>query len=157
MTETQRTTTPSIPSTRPSDTGSDSAVDGLRPGAAALLAAMAQGRPLNAEATTDDVELDATVPNWRMTAHGRDQVTAQLAEFYRHPGQFEQLAHWSIPGGEILEVTLNWTEDGVAHTAHQSHRLDLDDAGRIRRDTIFCGGRWSADLRAQMEEADERG
>jgi hypothetical protein len=157
MTETQSTSTPSIPSAQLGATAPDLTVDGLRPGVAALLVAMAQGRPIAADATTDDVELDATVPNWRMTAHGRDQVTAQLAEFYRHPGQFEQLAHWSIPGGQILEVTLNWTEDGVAHTAHQSHRLDLDDAGRISRDTIFCGGRWSADLRAEMEEAGERG
>jgi hypothetical protein len=148
------THSPSTPST-PGD--ADPAIAGLRSGVAALLAAMELGRPLAADATTDDIVLDATVPNWRMTARGRTEVTAQLAEFYRHPGRFEDVAHWAIPGGEIVEVTLNWDEDGVTHTVHQSHRLDLDPAGRIGRDTMFCGGRWTADLRAEMEEADERG
>ena len=126
-------------------------------GRQALLEAMTGGRPIQAEGVAPDAWLDATVPNWRLTERGRDRVIARLAEFYAHPGQFEQVDHWAIPGGEVVEVTLAWTEDGVPHLVHQCHRLDLDDQGRIAGDTMWCGGRWPADLMAQMEEADEHG
>lgn len=59
-----------------------------------------------------------------------------------------------IPDGELVELTLTWVEAGVPHLCHQAHLLELDPDGRITRDTMFCGGRWLADLLAEMEAAD---
>jgi hypothetical protein len=43
-------------------------------------------------------------------------------------------------------------EDGVTHRVHQAHILRVVD-DRVAMDTAFCGGRWPADLIAEMEEA----
>jgi hypothetical protein len=57
-----------------------------------------------------------------------------------------------LPDGELVEFTLAWTEDGVAHACHQAHILQLRD-NRVSADTAFCGGRWPASLIAEMEHA----
>ncbi len=49
---------------------------------------------------------------------------------------------------------ITWTEDGIPHLTHQAHVFTFVDGGRILGDTMFCGGRWSADLLAEMEAAD---
>ena len=80
---------------------------------------------------------------------------AQVAHWYRDPAQFEELVRVPIPGGELVELTLAWTENGVPHAAHQVHRIEVED-GQIARDTMFCGGRFPAPLLAEMAAADER-
>jgi hypothetical protein len=40
----------------------------------------------------------------------------------------------------------------VPHAAHQAHVLRVQ-ADRIAEHTVYCGGRWPANLLAQMEEA----
>lgn len=106
-----------------------------------------------AHAFSDDAVLDATVPNWRWTTSGGANVETELARWYADPGTFEVLERTPMPDGELIEFVLHWTENGVAHTCHQSHRLRLDDSGLIARDTAFCGGRWNADLVAEMAAA----
>jgi hypothetical protein len=100
----------------------------------------------------DDVVLDATVPNWRFTAHGFHAVTRELSGWFADAGRFEDLRRVSIPGGELVEFTLTWLERGVVHTCHQAHILTVRD-GLIAGDTAFCGGRWPAPLVAEMAAA----
>jgi len=119
-----------------------------------FVASVEAGRALDADTLHPDVVLDATVPNWRLHQRGADAVGAQLAGFYGHPGRFEQLRRIAIPDGELVELTLTWTEDGVPHVSHQAHLLTLAPDGRIVGDTLWCGGRWPADLLAEMEAAD---
>lgn len=101
---------------------------------------------------SDDMTLDATVPNWRFTVRGEAAVRAELARWYADPGTFEQLRRTPLPTGELVEFTRRWEEDGVPHAVHQAHILDVSD-GRITRDVVWCGGRWSAALLAEMAEA----
>jgi hypothetical protein len=49
----------------------------------------------------------------------------------------------------LVEFTLTWDEHGVEHTCHQAHILEIAD-GRVRTDTMFCGGRWPAALVVEM-------
>jgi hypothetical protein len=118
----------------------------------ALLAAAKAGRPVPRETFADEVVLDATVPNWRFTTRGAERVRGQLAQWYAHPGEFEDLSRTPIPGGELVEFVLTWSEAGVPYAAHQAHVIQVIE-GRIAKDTVFCGGRWDAGLLAEMEEA----
>ena len=99
--------------------------------------------------------LDAVVPGWRLTAHGPDQIAAEYGRWFRHPALFTDLRRLQTTTGEVVEYTLTWTEDGVDHTGRHVHVIDLDDTGAIVSDHVWCGGRWPADLLAQMEQADD--
>jgi hypothetical protein len=57
-----------------------------------------------------------------------------------------------VPSGELVEFTFRWLEDGVAHAVHQAHVVKVA-GGRIVSDTVWCGGRWSATLLAEMADA----
>jgi hypothetical protein len=102
-----------------------------------------------------DATLDATVPNWRLHAAGADAIRAEYARWFADPGRFEELRRHLIDdgGGEVVEYTLTWSENGVPHAAHHMHLLTVRD-GQIVADTVFCGGRWPAALLAEMEAAD---
>jgi hypothetical protein len=117
----------------------------------ALLAGIEAGA-VPAGVFSDDAVLDATVPNWRFTARGGAAVRAELSRWYADPGAFEQLARTRLADGELVEFTLTWNEDGVAHMCHQAHILRLRD-GLVASDTAFCGGRWPAPLIAEMAAA----
>jgi hypothetical protein len=121
-----------------------------------LLAAIEAGAPLPAGLFSPDAILDATVPHWRFTRRGETAVRGELSGWYRDPGRFEVLSRTSIPDGELVEFTLTWEEGGVPHACHQIHVLRIDD-GRIRGDTVFCGGRWPAALLAEMGAAELAG
>ncbi|MCA1707857.1 MAG: hypothetical protein LC808_33115 [Actinobacteria bacterium] len=57
-----------------------------------------------------------------------------------------------LPPGELVEFTLGWEQGGVPHATHQAHFVEVTD-GQITRDRVWCGGRWSATLLAEMAEA----
>jgi len=78
----------------------------------AIIAADVGGRD---DVWARDAVLDATVPNWRMHVRGATGVRGQLAGWYADPGRFEDLRRTSIPGGELVEFLLTWTERG-SHT-----------------------------------------
>ena len=99
-----------------------------------------------------DVEMDATVPNWRYTVRGADALRTELAKWYASPGHFEELQRVVLPDGELVQFTLCWEEAGVPHTVHQVHVLAVD-GDQIRSDHAWCGGRWPASLMAEMAEA----
>jgi hypothetical protein len=121
-----------------------------------LLAAIEAGTAPPPGVFADDALLDATVPNWRFSVRGGEAVRDQLSGWYRDPGHFEELRRTPLPDGELVEFTLAWEEQGVPHAGHQAHVLRLDD-GRITTHTVFCGGRWSASLLAEMAEAEHAG
>jgi hypothetical protein len=122
-----------------------------------LLAAIESGVPVPAQTLAGDVVLDATLPDWRMTVRGSEAVRSQFARWYADTGRFERVVRTPVTGGEIVRFDLSWEELGVPHAVHQAHFLELDDAGLIRHDEMFCGGRWDAGLLAEMEEADRVG
>lgn len=105
-----------------------------------------------ADVFAEDAVFDATVPNWRFQVHGAAGIAAQLAGWFAVPGVFEELEISELPGGSLIEFSLAWEEDGVPYACHQVHHLRIE-GGRITRDTAFCGGRWSAELLAEMEAA----
>jgi ketosteroid isomerase-like protein len=106
------------------------------------------------DALAPDVTLDATVPNWRFNVRGDAAVRDELARWYATAGSFEELVRTPLPAGELVEFTLRWDDDGVPHAVHQAHVVEVA-AGRIARDTVWCGGRWSATLLAEMADAQQ--
>ena len=107
-----------------------------------------RGRPW-----TDDAVIDAVVPGWRFAISGADAIDRQLRSWFRDPGTLEELRRHPIATGEVVEFTVTWVEDGVPHAARQVHVLEVDHDGRITHDGMWCGGRWPAQLLAQMEAA----
>jgi hypothetical protein len=101
--------------------------------------------------------LDAVVPGWRFSVSGDDAIRDQLRAWFRDPGTFEELRRHPIATGEVVELTVTWIEDGVPHAARQVHVLELDHDGRIAHDDMWCGGRWSATLLAEMDAASHAG
>lgn len=121
------------------------------------LAAIEGATIAGCDAFSPDVTLDATVPNWRFSVRGDAAVRAELARWYADKGSFEELKCTALPTGELVEFTLRWEEGGVPFAAHQAHIVEVTD-GRITRDRVWCGGRWSATLLAEMAQAaDARG
>ena len=101
------------------------------------------------EAFSPEMTLDATVPNWRYQVEGSTAVRAELSRWYADAGAFEELKRTPLPTGELVEFTLRWEEGGVPHAVHQAHVLEVTD-GWITKDQVWCGGRWSASLLAEM-------
>jgi hypothetical protein len=94
--------------------------------------------------------LDATVPDWRFGVHGGPAVQDKLAHWFAAPGEFEALERMPLPTGELVRFTLTWSENGEEFTCHQAHILGVVD-DRVASDTVFCGGRWPAELFAKMK------
>jgi hypothetical protein len=120
------------------------------------LAAIQGATMANCQALAPEMVLDATVPNWRFSTRGEVAVRDELSRWYAEPGSFEELKRTPVPTGELIEFTLRWEEGGVPHAVHQAHILEVAD-GRIVRDQVWCGGRWSATLMAEMAAASDAG
>jgi hypothetical protein len=115
-----------------------------------FLAAVVTGRVTPDPWATGAV-VDAVVPGWRFTMEGADAIAEGYSGWFAHPGHLDELTRTPTPTGEVLEYTVGWTEDGIAYAARHVHVLTLDASGRIEADHVWCGGRWPADLLAQME------
>jgi hypothetical protein len=120
-----------------------------------LYTAVEHGTPIATDVFAPDVVFDATVPMWRYRTQGAAATAAELGRWFADAGRFEAFASFVLPGGALVEFTLTWEQHGVPHACHQSHRLEFDAAGRIRRLTAFCGGRWPASLLADMAAAEQ--
>ncbi len=117
-----------------------------------LLGGIAGGTGIPDGLFTADAVLDATVPMWRYETVGAREIQAELAKWYSSPTRIEHINRRPFPGGEAVEIDISWTEQGVPHAGHQLHVLTL--VGElIGADTVFCGGRWPAELLAEMEAA----
>jgi len=106
------------------------------------------------DALSPAMTLDATVPNWRYHVRGGPAVQDELSRWYADAGTFEDLERTPLPTGELVEFTLRWEEGGIPHAVHQAHVLEVSD-GSIVKDRVWCGGRWSATLLAEMAGADD--
>ncbi|MDN5860479.1 MAG: hypothetical protein L0H84_17885 [Pseudonocardia sp.] len=102
---------------------------------------------------TDDAVLDAVVPNWRFDVTGAAAIAAEYGRWFAHPGRVEELRRQPTVTGEVVEYSVCWEEDGVPHAGRHVHVLELAPDGRIAADHVWCGGRWPAELLAQMEAA----
>src|SRR5436190_10021086 len=98
----------------------------------------------------DDAVLDAVLPNWRLSVWGADRIASQFRAWFADPATLEEVHRHETESGAILEFTVNWVEDGVPHAARQIHVLELDAEGRVNHDRMWCGGRWPAQLLAQI-------
>ena len=117
-----------------------------------FLAAVEQGTMEECDAFDANAIVDATVPNWRMTVRGDVAIRGEFGRWYDSPGRFEEVSRTPTPFGELVTFTRSWEEDGVPHAVHQAHLLSLAD-GRIVGDQVWCGGRWPAELQAEMAAA----
>lgn len=108
-----------------------------------------------ADAFAPNAILDATIPHWRFSVTGADAIADQLASWFAEPGVFEELHRTPLHNGELVEFVLTWHENGVPHAVHQAHIVKLAQE-RIVEDVMFCGGRWPAELLAEMEAARAR-
>ena len=99
-----------------------------------------------------DAVVDATVPHWRFSVTGSAAIKDVFGQWYADPAAFAELTRTQITDGELIQFQLTWTERGVPHAAHQAHIIRVVD-GRIVGQTVFCGGRWTAGLLAEMAEA----
>lgn len=118
-----------------------------------FLDAVRDGAIPDCQVWADDATLDATVPHWRFHQCGAEAIRATYAEWFADPGSFEELERHPVVGGELVRYVLAWSENGVPHTAHHLHLLQVHE-GLIRADLVMCGGRWPASLMAEMEAAD---
>lgn len=116
----------------------------------AFLDAVRSGNGIPQELYSTDACLDATVPNWRFSKRGAQEIAAEYGRWFADAGAFEELVRVPVAGGEVVTYLLTWEEHGVPHAAHHCHSLTLDDDGRIASDVVFCGGRWPASLLAEM-------
>ena len=117
-----------------------------------FLAAVEGARMDACDAFAAAAVVDATVPQWRFQVRGAAAIQAEFGRWYADAGHFEEVRRTPIPGGELVEFTLCWEEQGVPHAAHQAHVLSVVD-GRIAADRVWCGGRWPAALLAEMDAA----
>jgi hypothetical protein len=115
-----------------------------------FLDAVVAGHGIPTDIYAPGAVLDATVPNWRLEAHGPAAISAQLSGAYGDPGRLYDVTRSPLPGGEVVRFTLAWTEDGNPMAAHQVHFLDVRE-GVITRHDVWCGGRWDAALQAEIE------
>ncbi len=118
-----------------------------------FLSAAELGEIASCTAWSPDAVLDATVPDWRFHKYGAAAIREEYAAWFADPGRFEELRRIPVPGGEVVQYLLTWTEKGVPHAAHHIHLLQVE-GDRITADTVMCGGRWPASLLAQMQAAD---
>jgi hypothetical protein len=119
----------------------------------AFLADIVAGTGISPHHFAADATLDATVPGWRFNLVGAPAIAAEYSRWFHDPGVFESIVRLPIPGGEIVRYELAWSQDGVPHLGHHCHILMTGDEGLITGDTVFCGGRWSAALLAEMAAA----
>jgi hypothetical protein len=119
-----------------------------------LYMAVECGTPIDPDIFAGNVVLDATVPMWRFRTYGAAATAIELGRWFADAGHFEAFRRIDLPGGALVEFTLSWEQNGVPHACHQSHRLEFAADGRIGSLTAFCGGRWPANLLADMAEAD---
>lgn len=109
-----------------------------------------EGAALSAcDAFSPEMILDGTVPNWRFQVEGIAAVKEELSRWYADIGEYEELRRTPLPTGELVEFTLRWEEGDVPHAVHQAHVIEVAE-GLITKDQVWCGGRWSATLLAEM-------
>jgi hypothetical protein len=112
-----------------------------------------QGQGISSGVFAGSAVLDATVPNWRLSARGEAAIRNQLSGWYANPGRFEELERSPIDDGELVTFTLTWSENGVPFAAHQAYVIEVE-GDYIASAQMWCGGRWDAALLAQMGAKD---
>jgi len=154
MTHTTTTTVTPATTTTPAATGSPRGEQATTDVVTHLLEQLVRGNGVSPDLFVGDAGFDATVPNWRFSLRGADQISAQLTAWFsfEEPARYDELRRIPTPTGEVVHLSVAWRERGVLHAAHQSLTIDLED-GAIGGIGLWCGGRWPASLLAEMEAA----
>ncbi len=103
-----------------------------------------------------DVAWDATVPHWRYRLDGEASVRKELGSWYSAPLTWSKAIRHAIDGGEVVDLSQQFDDDGVTFTVHHLMVLGVEE-GQIRSITVACGGRWDPALVAQMGPAAHAG
>ena len=105
-----------------------------------------------------DARIDLTVPGWRFTCRGGQEIAAEYARWFDAPARFEELERDATPSGEVVRYLVTSESNGVPYAVHHCHLLRVDaETGLIAEEHVFCGGRWDDALMARMAEADTAG
>jgi hypothetical protein len=97
---------------------------------------------------TDDAFIDASLPRWRVQAHGADAVVAVRSGSHPASGSVIRLRYAPIPSGFVLEFEEEWDENGEHWYAREMARADVRD-GAISHLSVYCTGDWD---RARVAE-----
>ena len=117
-----------------------------------FLDAVTAGTGVPEDLFTADAVLDATIPGFRFAQHGPEHVAGQMSSWYADPGSFTDVVRTPLPGGELVRFSLIWDEGGEKMATHQVHVIELAD-GLIRRQEMWCGGRWDSSRQAEIAAA----
>jgi hypothetical protein len=123
-----------------------------------LLELIAAGRGADAaELYAPHALLDATVPGWRFQKRGPEAISAVWSGWFEGEGAFEEMDRMPTADGEVVRYLQTGVDETGPFAAHHCHIITLDKVtGLIVREQVWCGGRWYADRRAEMEEAQRR-
>lgn len=113
-----------------------------------FLAGIEAGQP-DGDVYAPDAVLDATVPGWRFQLEGVDAIVDEYRRWFNAPGPFHSVERHALPDGELVRYVQDLQIESGTITVHHMHHLTIVD-GKITRDVVFCGGRWSPELVAQM-------
>lgn len=116
----------------------------------AFLDSITSGRGIPPDVYAAGATLDATVPGWRFQVAGAGAICAEYAKWFAHPALLEELERRATRDGEVVTYLITWEEHGVPHAGRHCHVLTVDTDGRIVHDSVWCGGRWDAQLLAEM-------
>ena len=92
----------------------------------------------------ETVFCDATFPEWRLQASGRDDVIAIRTTGHPARGRVPRYRYDATPTGFVLEVEERWTDVSDTWYCREIARADLDEAGEIAELSIYCTGDWSS-------------
>jgi len=104
------------------------------------------------ELFTDDVFCDFTMPQWRLQAHGRDDMVALRRQGHPGPGQVVRHAMHATPSGFVLELEERWSDAQDDWYCRECFRATLE-RGRIAELAVYCTGDWSTRRRQEHAKA----
>ncbi len=116
-----------------------------------FLAAVEAGQ-VTSDLYAPDATLDATVPGWRFQAHGAEAIATEYRRWFTGPCRFHTIERHPLPEGELVRYVQDFDEQSGGITTHHMHLLTIVD-DKITRDVVFCGGRWTPEVVAQMGAA----
>ena len=102
-----------------------------------FLDAVARGSGIPTDIYASGAVLDATVPNWRLEAHGPSAISRQLSGSYAHPGRLHDIARSPLPGGAMVRFDARTRrQTAFAHSRRTNFcTLPVDVMGRSRNTT----------------------
>jgi len=96
-----------------------------------------------------DAVLDCHVPNWRFQVQGPDAIAANFRGWWPVAGRVIVQRAQELDTGVLVQFERWSLENGDELSTREVHILDLT-GGRITDHVVFCAGKFTPELRAQM-------